>query len=87
MVDDSDILKDPVIGYMRMCLGDLLEARTADVERDWWPLSGRRGGRKLLRAEWKPLDMAGSLHGVDQYVPPIVLVRLRSECCLLPFFT
>ena len=77
VIDDRDILKDPVIGYMRVKLEDLLEAKKVEAGRDWWPLSGCRGGGKLrLSAEWKPLNMAGSLHGADQYVPPIGVVRL-----------
>ena len=76
-IDDRDILKDPVVGYMRVRLVDLLEAKKIEAGRDWWPLSGCKGGGKLrLSAEWKPLNMVGSLHGADQYVPPIGVVRL-----------
>ena len=42
----------------------------------WWPLSGCSSGKIRLSAEWKPLNMAGSLHGANQYVPPIGVVRL-----------
>ncbi|TFY83046.1 hypothetical protein EWM64_g967 [Hericium alpestre] len=75
VIDDRDFLKDPVIGYMRVRLEDLLEARK-EVGRDWWPLSGCKTGRIRLSAEWKPLNMAGSVHGAEQYVPPIGVVRL-----------
>ncbi|TFY64762.1 hypothetical protein EVG20_g5845 [Dentipellis fragilis] len=75
IIDDRDFLKDPVIGYVRVRLDDLLEARK-EAGRDWWPLSGCKSGRLRLSAEWKPLNMAGSLHGTEQYVPPIGVVRL-----------
>ncbi|OCH88587.1 tricalbin [Obba rivulosa] len=75
VIDDRDFLKDPVIGYMSIRLEDLFHAKQ-EAGRDWWPLSGCRSGRMRLSAEWKPLNMAGSLHGADQYVPPIGVVRL-----------
>ncbi|KAI0344135.1 tricalbin [Trametopsis cervina] len=75
VIDDREILKDPVIGYVRLRLEDLLESKK-EVGRDWWPLSGCKSGKVRLSAEWKPLNMAGSLHGADQYVPPIGVVRL-----------
>ncbi|KAL5495683.1 TCB2 [Sanghuangporus weigelae] len=74
VVDDRDFLKDPMIGYLSIKLVDLLEAKK--TARDWWPLSGCRSGRLRMSAEWKPLNMAGSLHGADQYVPPIGIMRL-----------
>ncbi|KAG5220503.1 transmembrane protein [Salix suchowensis] len=40
------------------------------------PLSGCKSGKLRMSAEWKPLNMAGSLHGADQYTPPIGVVRL-----------
>lgn len=76
VIDDRDYLKDPVVGFMRIRLQDLLEAKQRDAGRDWWPLSGCRSGKLRVSAEWKPLNMAGSLHGADQYVPPIGVVRL-----------
>ena len=75
VIDDRDFLKDPVVGYMSIRLEDLLYAKKA-AGRDWWPLSGCKSGRIRLSCEWKPLNMAGSLHGADQYVPPIGIVRL-----------
>lgn len=78
VIDDRDFLKDPMIGYMSIRLNDLLEAKKV-VGRDWWPLSGCKSGRVRLSAEWKPLNMAGSLHGADQYVPPIGIVRLWMQ--------
>lgn len=73
VIDDRDFLKDPVIGYMSVRLADLLRAKE-EAGKDWWPLSGCKSGKIRLSAEWKPLEM--SLHGVDQYVPPIGVVRL-----------
>lgn len=74
VIDDRDFLKDPVIGYMSIRLTDLLQAKASG--KDWWPLSGAPSGKLRVTADWKPLNMAGSLHGADQYVPPIGVVRL-----------
>ncbi|RPD58353.1 tricalbin [Lentinus tigrinus ALCF2SS1-6] len=74
VIDDRDFLKDPVVGYMSIRLTDLLKAKSTG--KDWWPLSGARSGKIRITADWKPLNMAGSLHGADQYVPPIGVVRL-----------
>ena len=73
VIDDRDFLKDPVVGYMSVRLTDLLRAKE-QAGRDWWPLSGCKTGRLRLSTDWKPLEL--SLHGVDQYVPPIGVVRL-----------
>ncbi|KAF9243825.1 C2 domain-containing protein [Melanogaster broomeanus] len=75
VVDDRDFLKDPVIGYMSVRLEDLLTAETSEA-RDWWPLSRCKSGKIRISAQWKPLNMAGVLSSVDQYVPPIGVVRL-----------
>ncbi|KZT23846.1 tricalbin [Neolentinus lepideus HHB14362 ss-1] len=75
IIDDRDFMKDPVVGFMRLRLEDLLEAKK-EVGKDWWPLSGCKSGRVRMSAEWKPLNLAGSLHGVDQYTPPIGVVKL-----------
>jgi len=75
VIDDRDFLKDPVVGSLSVRLEDLLDARK-EAGRDWWPLSGCKCGRVRLSVEWKPLNMAGSLYGADQYVPPIGAVRL-----------
>ena len=73
VIDDREFLKDPVVGYMSVRLTDLLRANE-EAGKDWWPLSGCKSGRIRLSTEWKPLEL--SLHGVDQYVPPIGVVRL-----------
>lgn len=75
VIDDRDLLKDPVVGMLSIRIADLLEAKK-EAGRDWWPLSKCNSGRLRMSAEWKPLNMAGSLHGVDQYVCPIGVVRL-----------
>jgi Ca2+-dependent lipid-binding protein len=75
VIDDREFAKDPTVGYLSVRLQDLLEARK-ETGRDWWTLSGCKSGRLRLGAEWKPLNMAGSLYGADQYTPPIGVVRL-----------
>lgn len=75
VIDDRDFLKDPVVGYMSVRLEDLLAAKK-EAGKDWWPLSSCKSGRLRLSVEWKPLNMAGSLAGADQYRPPIGVVRL-----------
>ncbi|GBE78423.1 Uncharacterized protein SCP_0113110 [Sparassis crispa] len=75
VVDDRDFMKDPVVGYMTVRLEDLL-ATSKEAGRDWWPLSGCKSGKVRLSVEWKPLNIPGALHGADQYVPPIGVVRL-----------
>lgn len=75
IIDDRDFLSDPVVGYLRVKLQDLLKAKT-EVGKDWWPLSGCKSGRIRLTAEWKPLNIAGGLQGADQYTPAIGIIRL-----------
>lgn len=75
VIDDREFLKDPVIGYLSVRLTDLLEAKKV-AGRDWWPLDGCKSGRLRLSVEWKPLAIAGSLSGADQYRPPIGVIRL-----------
>jgi Ca2+-dependent lipid-binding protein len=75
VIDDREFLKDPTVGYLSVRLQDLLDARK-ETDRDWWQLSGCKSGRLRLTAEWKPLNMAGSVYGVHQYTPPIGAVRL-----------
>jgi Ca2+-dependent lipid-binding protein len=75
VIDDREFAKDPTVGYLSVRLRDLLEARK-ESGRDWWTLSGCKSGRLRLTAEWKPLNMPGSLYSADQYTPPIGVVRL-----------
>ncbi|KIY50784.1 tricalbin [Fistulina hepatica ATCC 64428] len=79
VVDDREFLKDPVVGYMSIRLDDLLSATTSSPVRDWFPLSGCKTGKIRVSADWKPLNMAGSLQGADQYTPPIGVVRLLLD--------
>ncbi|KAJ7456618.1 C2 domain-containing protein [Mycena latifolia] len=79
VIDDRDFLKDPVVGHMSIKLEDLLESKLKEAGRDWFPLSNCKSGKIRLSAEWKPLNMAGSLHGADQYKPPIGVVRLHLD--------
>ncbi|KAJ3567153.1 hypothetical protein NP233_g6551 [Leucocoprinus birnbaumii] len=76
VIDDRDFLKDPVVGHMSIKLVDLLSCM-GEAGRDWFPLSGAKSGRLRLSAEWKPVAMAGSLHGLNQYKFPIGVVRLN----------
>ncbi|KAG8844129.1 hypothetical protein FRB91_002847 [Serendipita sp. 411] len=77
VIDDRDFLKDPVIGYLNVKLEDMLQAKKEG--RDWFTLSGCQSGRVRISAEWKPLDMEGSLHGAAKYVPPIGVVRVLMK--------
>ncbi|KIM32474.1 hypothetical protein M408DRAFT_327029 [Serendipita vermifera MAFF 305830] len=77
VIDDRDFLSDPVIGIMKIRLNDLLEAKKQG--KDWFPLADCKTGRIRISAEWKPLDMAGSLHGAAKYVPPIGVVRVLMK--------
>jgi len=76
VVDDRDFLSDPVLGHMSVKLDDLLKAKEQGQGKDWWALSKCKTGRVRVSAEWKPLNMAGSMSGADQYIPPIGIVRL-----------
>jgi Ca2+-dependent lipid-binding protein len=77
VIDDRDFLSDPMIGLMKIRLNDLLEAKKQG--KDWFPLAECKTGRVRITAEWKPLDMAGSLHGAAKYVPPIGVVRVLMK--------
>lgn len=74
VVDDRDFLKDPVLGRISVRLEHLLAAISEG--RDWWPLDHCKTGKIRISCQWKPLEMAGALSGVDQYTPPIGVVRL-----------
>lgn len=78
IIDDRDFMKDLSIGHMSIKLTDLL-ASMGEAGRDWFPLSNCKSGKLRISAEWKPLNMAGSLHGSEQYQPPIGVVRLLLD--------
>ncbi|KAJ7293187.1 hypothetical protein C8J57DRAFT_18714 [Mycena rebaudengoi] len=48
-------LNDPLLGYLNLCLNDLVDATSAG--RRSWPLSGSETGILVASAKWKPLDM------------------------------
>ena len=81
VIDDRELLKDPVIGYLSVDLAYLLRAK--EEQREWFPLTNAKTGRVRLTAEWKPLAMAGSVQGAAAYVPPIGVVRLWYALCAL----
>lgn len=68
---------DKRIGWVSLTLEDLLSATALDTG-NWFRLEGSTG-KVRLSAEWKPLNMAGSLHGAERYTPPIGVVRLFIE--------
>ncbi|KZO90442.1 hypothetical protein CALVIDRAFT_542695 [Calocera viscosa TUFC12733] len=74
IIDDRDVLTDPVVGRLSIPVEELLKAK--DLGRDRFPLTGCKTGWVRLSAEWKPLSMAGSIEGASAYVPPIGVVRL-----------
>jgi hypothetical protein len=79
VIDDRELLKDPVVGYLSVDLAYLLRAK--EEQREWFPLTNAKTGRIRLTAEWKPLAMAGSVQGAAAYVPPIGVVRLWYVFC------
>lgn len=74
VIDDRDLLKDPVVGYLSADLVYLLKAK--EEGKDWFPLANCKSGKIRISAEWKPLAMAGSVQGAAAYVPPIGVIRL-----------
>ncbi|KZT58286.1 tricalbin [Calocera cornea HHB12733] len=74
IIDDRDILTDPVVGRLSITVDELLKAK--EMDRDRFPLTGCKTGWVRMSAEWKPLNMAGSIEGASAYVPPIGVVRL-----------
>lgn len=74
VVDDRDFLKDPILGSMSVRLEDLLAGMSEG--RDWWPLNNCKSGKIRVSSQWKPLQMAGAISGVNQFVPPIGVLRL-----------
>ncbi|KIY67605.1 hypothetical protein CYLTODRAFT_490515 [Cylindrobasidium torrendii FP15055 ss-10] len=46
-------VKGAPLGYMRISLGDLLEASESD--RSWWPLTGSGQGQLRVSAEWRAI--------------------------------
>lgn len=82
VVDDREFLSDPILGFTKLKLEDILHAQK-EAGKDWWPLSNCKSGRTRLSVEWKPLNMAGSVQGAGHYTPPIGIVRLRYVFILI----
>ena len=51
----NDNCKDPIVGYLSICLDDLLDAK--EWGSHWWPLSGCNTGMLMMSADWKSLNM------------------------------
>lgn len=75
IVDDHGLGKDPVVSYLSVKLDDLLTAR--ERQQDWFPLT--KEGRVRLSAEWKPVQMAGSVNGGAAWGPPIGAVKIWAQ--------
>lgn len=80
VIDDRELLKDPVVGYLSVDLPLLLSAK--EDQREWFPLANCKTGKIRMTAEWKPLAMAGSVQGAAAYIPPIGVIRLWYAGCI-----
>ncbi len=74
VADDRGTDQDPTIGQVTVKLTDLLAAK--ERQQDWFPLLNAKSGKIRMTADWKPLAIAGSLHGAAEYVPPIGIIRI-----------
>ena len=61
ILDDRDLRSDPVVAYVSIRLEDLLAAK--EKQQDWFPLKNSKNGRVRMSAEWKPVQMSGSMNG------------------------
>lgn len=75
IVDDHGLAGDPVISYLSVKLDDLLKAK--ERSQDWFPLT--KDGRLRMSAEWKPVQMAGSVNGGSAWSPPIGAVKIWAK--------
>ena len=73
VIENRKSPENQLAGYMSVRLIDLLRADQA-ASGNWWSLSGSESGRIRLSSEWMPLGLG--LHGIEQYVQPIGVVRL-----------
>ncbi|KAI5478145.1 hypothetical protein MNV49_005409 [Pseudohyphozyma bogoriensis] len=64
-------LGESSLGYVKMTLADLLEAK-----EDWKPLRNSRAGRVRVTATWKPIAMTGGISGAGAYTAPIGVLRI-----------
>ena len=74
VLDDRGEGRDPTIGQVTVKLMDLLAAK--ERQQDWFPLSDAKSGKIRVTVDWKPLGIAGALHGAAAYVPPIGIMRI-----------
>ncbi|SPC66247.1 related to TCB3 - protein localized to membranes, bud-enriched [Ustilago sp. UG-2017b] len=73
ILDDRDLRSDPVVAHVSIHLEDLLLAK--EKQQDWFPLKNSKGGRVRMSAEWKPVQMSGSMNGSSGYTPAIGAVK------------
>lgn len=73
ILDDRDLRSDPVVAYVSIRLEDLLAAK--EKQQDWFPLKNSKNGRVRMSAEWKPVQMSGSMNGSSGYTPAIGVVK------------
>ena len=73
ILDDRDLRADPVVAYVSIRLEDLLAAK--EKQQDWFPLKNSKNGRVRMSAQWKPVQMAGSMNGSSGYTPAIGTVK------------
>lgn len=75
IVDDHGLGKDPMLSYLSVKLDDLMKAK--ERQQDWFPLS--KDGRLRMSAEWKPVQMAGSINGGSAWTPPMGAVKVWAR--------
>ncbi|SPO32702.1 related to TCB3 - protein localized to membranes, bud-enriched [Ustilago trichophora] len=73
ILDDRDLRSDPVVAYVSIRLEDLLAAK--EKQQDWFPLKNSKTGRVRMSAEWKPVQMSGSMNGSSGYTPAIGAIK------------
>lgn len=73
ILDDRDLRSDPVVAYLSIRLEDLLAAK--EKQQDWFPLKSSKNGRVRISAQWKPVQMSGSMNGSSGYTPAIGAVK------------
>ncbi|EST08677.1 C2 domain protein [Kalmanozyma brasiliensis GHG001] len=73
ILDDRDLRADPVVAYVSIRLDDLLAAK--EKQQDWFPLKNSKNGRVRMSAQWKPVQMSGSMNGSSGYTPAIGAVK------------
>ena len=74
VVNSEKLARDPVMGRVVVPLTQLLHYKEQGM--DWLPLDGSHSGEIRLSTQWKPVQMAGSISGAHDYVPPIGILRV-----------